>query len=44
MGRTTRILIVAAIVVSAATAAFAQSYYRQVPTEQQRWYDRNAGY
>jgi hypothetical protein len=40
----TKILLVAMIVASSVTAAIAQSYYRQVPTEQQRWYDRNAGY
>jgi hypothetical protein len=43
MSRATKILIVAAIVVSSATAAFAQGYYyHQVPAEQQHWYDRNA--
>jgi len=44
MRATTKILIVAAIVVTSATVALAQGYSRQVPTEQQRWYDRNAGY
>ena len=42
MSRTARILVVAAIVLGSATAAVAQAYY--VPTEQQRYYDRNAGY
>jgi hypothetical protein len=39
--RVTRILLVAVIVAGSATSAFAQ-YYRQVPAEQQHWYDRNA--
>jgi hypothetical protein len=37
----TKVLLVAAIIASTATGAFAQ-YYRQVPAEQQHWYDRNA--
>jgi hypothetical protein len=37
-----KILLVAAIIASTASAAFAQGYYRQVPAEQQHWYDRNA--
>lgn len=43
MSSTTKILLVAAIIVSSTGVAFAQGYYyRQVPTEQQHWYDRNA--
>ena len=42
MHRTTKILVLAAIIVSPATAAFAQAY--SVPHEQQHWYDRNANY
>ena len=38
MRRTTKILVLAAIIFSSATAAFAQRYYQ----EQQHWYDRNA--
>ena len=41
MRRITTILVLAAIILSSATAAFAQP---GVPTEQQRYYDRNAGY
>jgi hypothetical protein len=40
----TGILIVATVIFNSATVAFAQYAYRQVPTEQQRYYDRNAGY
>ena len=36
-----KILLAAALVAASATAAFAQ-YYRNVPAEQQHWYDRNA--
>jgi hypothetical protein len=36
-----KILLVAAIIAGTASGAFAQ-YYRQVPAEQQHWYDRNA--
>jgi hypothetical protein len=42
MSSSAKILLVVAIVASSATAAFAQGYYRQVPAEQQHWYDRNA--
>ena len=42
MSKTAKILFAAAIVASTATSAVAQSYYSQVPAEQQHWYDRNA--
>jgi hypothetical protein len=42
MSTTAKILVAAAIVASTATFATAQSYYRQIPAEQQHWYDRNA--
>jgi hypothetical protein len=42
MSKTAIILVAAAIVVGTATSAVAQSYYRQIPAEQQHWYDRNA--
>jgi hypothetical protein len=41
MGRTRTILVLAAIILGSAAAAFAGP---GVPTEQQRYYDRNAGY
>ena len=43
MSKTANILVAAAIIASAATSAFAQSYsYGQLPAEQRHWYDRNA--
>jgi hypothetical protein len=41
MMHTARVILIAAIIAGTAGSAFAQ-YYRQVPTEQQHWYDRNA--
>ena len=36
-----KILLAATLLAASATVAFAQ-YYRNVPAEQQHWYDRNA--
>ena len=43
MSNITKALIVASVIASSASAAFAQAYYYgQVPAEQRHWYDRNA--
>jgi hypothetical protein len=41
MKATAKTLLVVALIAGSTTTTFAQ-YYRQVPAEQQHWYDRNA--